>query len=135
MIKMAIKCHLQEAAVVHRQFWTNPSSSFDSPLQQPPHANSLYQEHRCLFGYNPRFNPYSRNRPNRKKGFVKPKRVQTWARQFICLAKRDQTNPPQLWEYSRLQAAGLGEKKISLDLGATTVEVDTKRKKLFPWLD
>ena len=85
--------------------WTNPSSSIDSPLQQPPRASLLYQEHRRLFGYNPRFNPYSRNRPSRQKGFVKRKRVQTWTRQFICLAKRDQTNPPQSWEVMHLSSA------------------------------
>ena len=115
-----------------------PSSSTSSGASALPPSrinSSIHEEHRRLFGYNPRFNPYSRTIRRTQKRVVKAKKVQTWTRQFVCLAKRDQTSPPQLWEYSRLQAAGLGQKKITLDLDDTPLDVDLKLKEAFPKLE
>ena len=116
-----------------------PSSSSGASAPPPSRVNSsIHEEHRRLFGYNPRFNPYNRStRRSGQKRAVKagPKKVQTWTRQFVCLAKREQTSPPQLWEYSRLQAAGLGQKKITLDLDDTPLDVDLKLKEAFPKLE
>ena len=40
-----------------------------------------------------------------------------------------------MWEYSRLQAAGLGQKKITLDLDDIPLDVDLKLKEAFPKLE
>ena len=117
-----------------------PSSSrgASAPLPASGVRSSIHEEHRRLFGYNPRINPYNRsNRRGSQKRVAKagPKKVQTWTRQFVCLAKREQTSPPQLWEYNRLQAAGLGQKKVTLDLDVTPLDVDLKLKEAFPKLE
>ena len=74
------------------------SSSGASATPATSRANSsIHEEHRRLFGYNPRFNPYNRGtKRSSQKRAVKtgPKKVQTWTRQFVCLANREQTSPP-----------------------------------------
>ena len=114
-----------------------PSSSTSSGASAlpPSRINSIHEEHRRLFGYDPRFNPYSCTTRRTQKRVIKEKKVQTRTRQFVCLAKHEQTSPPQLWEYSRLQAAGLGQKKITLDLDDTLLDVDLKLKEAFPRLE
>ena len=118
---------------------SSSSSASATPATSRVTCNSsIHEEHRRLFGYNPRFNPYNRGtKRSSQKRAVKtgPKKVQTWTRQFVCLANREQTSPPQLWEYSRLQAAGLGQKKITLDLDDTPLDVDLKLKEAFPKLE
>ena len=116
-----------------------PSTCSGASALQPSRVNlSIHKEHQRLFGYNPMFNPYSRStRQGSQKRVAKvgPKKVQTWTRQFVCLARCEQTSPPQLWEYSHLQATGLGQKKITLDLEDNPLDVDLKLKEAFPKLE
>ena len=103
---------------------SSSSSGVSAPLPTSGVRSSIHEEHQRLFSYNPRFNPY--NRSNRR---VSQKRVTKAG------LKKVQTSPPQLWEYHCPQTAGLGQKKITLDLDDTLLDIDLKLKEAFPKLE
>lgn len=115
-----------------------PSCSTDS--KQPQQRESWQEEHRRLFGFRPRtqprYQPFSRGGPRNRVGKIKPKTKpqMTWTRKFVCLANTSDCKPPSSSEYFFLKNAGLGEKKVTLNLEYGPSEVDTKLKETFPKL-
>lgn len=113
------------------------TSSSVAAKPQPTSVSSVQDEHRRLFGFNPRakarYHPYSQRRQRNNQ--PKPKRVSSWTRNFVCLSKTNATSPPTASEYFHLRNAGLGERKITLDLPDGALDVDLKLKEIFPKLE
>ena len=89
----------------------------------------MHNKHRCLFGFryrgggHGRYNPFSRGGPRPLKA-PKPKHQPTWTRTFVCLPNKSDAFPPTFAECARLNKAGLGDRKITLNLNYGPLEVD-----------
>ena len=85
--------------------------------------NRAIDEHRRLFGFSGHsvgINVQSSVKRNRHGGkSTKKMKIATWTRSFVCLSKKSQFSLPTPQERYELKCAGLGEKKI-------TIEVDGK---------
>ena len=103
-------------------------------------SNGIHNEHRRLFGFQycgggrGRYHPSSRGGPRPLKA-SKPKRQPTWTRTFVCLPNKSAAFPPTFAEYAGLKKAGLGDRKITLNLDYGPLEVDQKLKEAFPKLE
>ena len=114
------------------------------PRESPPDlqelVDSIHNEHLHLFGFQyrgggrSRHNPFSRGGPRPLKA-PKPNRQPTWTRTFVCLPNKSDAFPPTFAEYAGLKKAGLGDRKITLNLDYGPLEVDQKLKEGFPKLD
>ena len=120
----------------------NPSdqSSLRSlPAASSGNTSSVMEEHRRFFGFNPRgkvsYHPFSQRTQRGLTGKKKQKRTFTWTRNFVCLAAVDATTPPTAAEYFQLKNAGLGEKKITLNVEDGALDVDFKLKEVFSKLE
>ena len=56
----------------------------------------------------------------------KPNQQPTWTRTFVCLPNIFDAFPPTFAEYAGLKKAGLGDRKITLNLDYGPLEVDQK---------
>ena len=103
-------------------------------------SDSIHNEHRRLFGFQyrdggrGRCNPFGRGGPRPLKS-SKAKRQHTWTRTFVCLPNKSDSFPPSCAEYASLKKAGLGDRKITLNLDYGPLEFDQKLKEAFPKLE
>ena len=75
------------------------------------------------------FSPYGRKTRKQSKS-------DTWMAKFVCLANKDQTSAPlSVTDKIDLIEAGLGEKKIQIDLNYATMQFQSKILNEFPKLD
>ena len=92
-------------------------------------SDSIHNEHRRVFGFQyrgggrGRCNPFSRGGPRPLKA-SKAKRQHIWTRTFVCLPNKSDSFPPSCAEYASLKKAGLGDKKITLNLDYGPLEID-----------
>ncbi len=88
-----------------------------------PSNNRAIEEHRRLFGFSGHsvgINAQSSGKRSRHGGKSgKKMKIATWTHSFVCLSKKSQFFLPTPQERYQLKCAGLGEKKI-------TIEVDGK---------
>ena len=118
----------------------NSSGSNSEGIAPRPGSESIHNELRRLFGFQyrgggrGRYNPFSRGGPRPLKA-SKPKRQPTWTRTFVCLPNKSAAFPPTFAEYAGLKKAGLGDRKITLNLDYGPLEVDQKLKEAFPKLE
>lgn len=120
---------------------SSPSNSEGiAPRPAVASTDSTHNEHRRLFGFQysgggrGRYNPFSRGGPRPLKA-PKAKRQPTWTRTFVCLPNKSDAFPPTFAEYARLKKAGLGDRKMMLNLDYGPLEVDQKLKESFPKLE
>ena len=100
---------------------------------------TLFGSYECP-GSNRRPAPQSRNQfsaPPRKKGkyapmFFKPR--ETWTHEFLCLSYSQQEVVPSKDMKWKLQAAGLGKKKICFPSKANATELKHKLEEVYPKL-
>lgn len=123
---------VQSPAARRTELNASPSNS-EGIVPRPAGAatDSIHNEHRRLFGGSGRYNPFSRGGPRPQKA-PKAKRQHTWTRKFVCLPNKSDAFPPTFTEYARLKKAGLGDRKITLNLDYGPLEVDQKLKEAFP---
>ena len=69
----------------------------------------------------------------RKQFSARPKR-ETWTHEFLCLASRNQTYPPNQREKLQLVDAGLGRKKITFHQSGDANHVKEKLEQMYPKL-
>ena len=75
------------------------------------------------------FSPYGRKTKKQSKS-------DTWMAKFVCLANKDQTSIPlSVTDKIDLIEAGLGEKKIQIDLNYATMQFQSKILNEFPKLE
>ena len=106
------------------------------PSNQWQQGNAAQLEFNRLFSWNPKSSVGTkRNKGGSQKGrSSKKKRVPTWTHTFVCLANTDDDITPGSKYRSSLQLAGLGEKRLSLDLYADTRELHDEILFNFPKL-
>ena len=101
------------------------------PVERSPQApsnNRVLEEHRRLFGFsgqNIGERSYARSSAKRSKSGGKNAKITkraTWTHAFVCLSKKRQIYLPSPKERYELKCAGLGEKKISIEIDGTGFE-------------
>ena len=103
-------------------------------------SDSIHNEHWRLFGFQyrgggcGRYNPFSKGGTRPLKS-SKAKRQATWTKTFVCLPNKCDAFLPTFAEYAWLKKAGLGDRKIILNLDYGPLEVDQKLKETFPKLE
>ena len=103
-------------------------------------SDSIHNEHQRLFGFQyhgggrGRYNPFSTGGTQPLKA-SKSKRQPTWTKTFACLPNKCDAFPLTFAEYAQLKKAGLGDRKIILNLDYGPLEVDEKLKQTFPKLE
>ena len=118
----------------------NSSGSNSEGSAPRPGSESIHNKHQHLFGFQyrgggrGRYNPFSRGGPWPLKA-SKPKRQPTWKRTFVCLPNKSAAFSPTFAEYAVLKKAGLGDRKITLNLDYGPLEVDQKLKEALPKLE
>ena len=82
------------------------------------------------------FNWNARKRKGRASVQSKPKKkkIPTWTHTFVCLAHRDDDLVPDSQERATLKLAGLGEKRVTLPVLATALEVCDELRFQYPRL-
>ena len=127
-------------------FWGCPlSASVDRGLNAVNAATaedsvpSALEEHRRIFGYRPPVGSVQRAQSSTSRGKWGggiPYYIlrNTWARSFVCLAKKDSRSAPSACERIALSAAGLGEKKIVFHKSGDSTHVHEKITEAFPAL-
>ena len=136
------KALLKEVVTELNSSASNSSTSNSEAITPRPArtADAIQNEHRRLFGFQyrgggrGRYNPFSRGGPRPLKA-PKQKRQPTWTRTFVCLPNKSDAFPPTFAEYAGLKKAGLGDRKITLNLDYGPLEVDQKLKEAFPKLE
>ena len=96
---------------------SRPSESLSSIFNWNP-GNTVGQKRKGL------------DQRSQKKRKVLPK----WTHVFICLSSKDADSPPDMQERASLQIAGLGEKRVSLNMYADAHDVYHELMSQFPKL-
>ena len=105
---------------------TRPGNQSGSSSNRPGSiSNAAQLEFNRLFSWNPKSSVGSKRKKgsNQKGGGSKKKRLPTWTHTFVCLANTDDDTAPGSKYRASLQLAGLGEKRLSVDLYADTREL------------
>ena len=92
------------------------------------------REMRNLFNWNARTSTGKRKGRASVQSKPKKKKIPTWTHTFVCLAHRDDDLVPDSQERATLKLAGLGEKRVTLPVLATALEVCDELRFQYPRL-
>ena len=108
---------------------TRPGNQSGTSSTRPDSiSNAAQLEFNRLFLWNPKSSVGSKRKKGiaityQKGGGSKKKRLPTWTHTFVCLANTDDDTAPGSKYRASLQLAGLGGKRLSVDLYADTREL------------
>lgn len=110
-----------------------------SPIQPraQPESRSLscHENLSSIFKWNPSNSVGQKRKGTRGPGSQKKRKsLPIWTHSFVCLCSTQANTPPDSQERARLQIAGLGEKKISLNIYADAHDVYDELMFQFPKL-